>query len=105
MRDKNRPDFRSKIAGLPEKGKRRRGLALYEALVKTERRISSCFPQAALEECAFFSAHPDPELMEEKRGLPGGQGRSGRKDLRGLAFVTIDDQDARDFDDAGDVEQ
>lgn len=66
-------------------------LATQEAMVKLVHAIPQRFPEAALAEAAAL-----PEAPEDW---------SGRTDLRGLPLVTIDDERARDFDDAIFVEE
>ncbi len=55
-----------------------------------------------------FSEEFPPAALNELRQVPDhvrGEDRSGRKDLTGLALVTVDPEDARDFDDAVAVEK
>jgi ribonuclease R len=68
---------------------------LFETLVKSEQGLARAFSQAALDECAPLPEDPDVRaaLLE-----------TGRRDARHLDFVTIDGADARDFDDAVQVE-
>ena len=68
---------------------------LFETLVKSEQGIAQAFPQAALNECDHLAEDPDVQsaLAEPLR-----------RDARHLDFVTIDGADARDFDDAVQVE-
>lgn len=57
-------------------------------LVVAELQLSPEFPATALAEAGHFSEKVPAEDIQ------------GRKDLTGLTFVTIDGEDARDFDDA-----
>lgn len=57
-------------------------------LIIAEQQISETFPEAVIAEADLFSDRVDEKEI------------SGRKDLRKLPFVTIDGEDARDFDDA-----
>jgi ribonuclease R len=70
---------------------REASLATQEALVKLSHAIPVSFPESALAEAAVLSE--DPEIPP------------GRMDLRVLPLVTIDDERARDFDDAIYVER
>ncbi|ATX81131.1 RNAse R [Mariprofundus ferrinatatus] len=57
-------------------------------LIVAEQQLSETFPPAVLAEANRFSDTVDENAIK------------GRKDLRQLPFVTIDGEDARDFDDA-----
>lgn len=67
-------------------------VAVQEALVKINHQAPREFPPAALDEAAALPAGPTAQDLE------------GREDLRPLPLVTIDGADARDFDDAVQVE-
>ncbi len=67
-----------------------------ERLAKSNNAIPTIFPGAALNEAEGFARTPD-------LGDPGVS--SGRRDLQGLDFVTIDGETAKDFDDAILVEE
>jgi ribonuclease R len=111
--EKQRKDglIRALAVRVPGGRRGRRSLPVYEALVKTEHNIAGSFPQAVLDECAAFPVNFDPgscrvAVCEEQTGTGCGQSpQTGRRDLRRLDFVTIDDPDARDFDDAVYVER
>ncbi|MDQ6955344.1 MAG: ribonuclease R [Mariprofundaceae bacterium] len=61
-------------------------------LIVAEQALPECFPDAVLLESATF---PDEVLESDCQA-----GSNGRLDLTHLPFVTIDGEDARDFDDA-----
>lgn len=67
-------------------------VAVQEELVKLNHEVPRDFPAGALAEAQGLPAGPTPEDLH------------GREDLRVLPFVTIDGADARDFDDAIEVE-
>lgn len=58
------------------------------AVLLRQNNLVEAFPRQALEEARRLSPHIAPSAME------------GRRDLRGLAAVTIDPVDAKDYDDA-----
>lgn len=68
-------------------------VAVQEELVKINHQAPRDFPPAALAEAQALPDGPSPEDM------------AGREDLRHVPLVTIDGQDARDFDDAVQVER
>ena len=68
-------------------------VSVQEQLVKINHKIPTTFPTAALREAETLPGEPAPEDI------------SDRRDLRGLSFVTIDGDKARDFDDAVYVEK
>lgn len=68
-------------------------VAVQEELVKLNHEAPREFPPAALAEAARLPAAPGPEDL------------AGREDVRCLPLVTIDGEDARDFDDAVHVER
>lgn len=68
-------------------------VAVQEELVKLNHEAPREFPPAVLAEVARLPAEPDPEDF------------AGREDVRSLPLVTIDGEDARDFDDAVHVEK
>lgn len=72
-----------------------RSVPLFETLVKAEQGIAQAFPQSALDECASLPEDPDAQSALAE---------ALRRDARHLGFVTIDGADARDFDDAVQVE-
>ena len=63
-------------------------VAVQEAMVKHNHSIPMKFPRACVEEALALPAEPSETDMQ------------GRKDMRGVDFVTIDGATARDFDDA-----
>ncbi len=65
----------------------------HERLVKLNHEVPGVFPDNALREAAELPADPDPADL------------AGCADLRDLPFVTMDGEDARDFDDAVCVER
>lgn len=67
--------------------------AAQERLVKSGHGVPYRFPPAALSEAAVFPEDPQEADF------------TARRDLRDIGFVTIDGEDARDFDDAIYVEQ
>ncbi|WP_173081149.1 ribonuclease R family protein, partial [Fundidesulfovibrio magnetotacticus] len=80
-------------ARLVESLGRETDLAVQERMVKLNHQIPGPFPERCLEQAAQLPAAPG------EADLPG------RQDLRGLDFVTIDGETARDFDDAILVEE
>ncbi|WP_407944139.1 ribonuclease R [Maridesulfovibrio sp.] len=64
-----------------------------EAVVKANHGISTAFPEKVLAQA------------DDLPGVPGEEDFSGREDMRGIAFVTIDGETAKDFDDAVHVER
>jgi ribonuclease R len=101
-REKQKNDGVVRVLALSVLGgyKGQKSLSVYETLVKTEHNIAMHFPPAVLEECALLPENPAPEIIASDKS-----GQAKRRDLRRLGFVTIDGQDARDFDDAVYVEQ
>ena len=67
-------------------------VAVQEELVKLNHEVPRDFPAGALAEAQGLPEGPTPEDM------------NGREDVRALPLVTIDGADARDFDDAVEVE-
>lgn len=68
-------------------------IEIQEAIIKSAHGVPAEFPQLALEQAESFSVKLPKKEME------------AREDWRHLPFVTIDGEDARDFDDAFFVEQ
>ena len=67
-------------------------VAVQEELVKLNHEVPRDFPAGVLAEAQHLPSGPTPEDMHD------------REDVRGLPLVTIDGADARDFDDAVEVE-
>ncbi|MDN5313702.1 MAG: ribonuclease [Clostridiales bacterium] len=60
--------------------------------------LSEKFPARVLSEAEKYGVNPEPESIEEEI-------RRGRRDLRDLRTITIDGEDARDLDDAVNIEK
>lgn len=68
-------------------------MLVQEAVVKVNDQVPTVFPESVLAEAAALPEAPNPADF------------AGRRDLRDLPLVTIDGEDARDFDDAVCVER
>lgn len=77
----------------------------FERLVKAEHAIPVAFPAAVMEAARALPEKTSPEDITCRPYGSGNFARGERRDLSALPFVTIDGADAKDFDDAVNVER